>query len=886
MVTGANLRSKSPAHDVWREIDALRPHARGPAFERLIRWWLTADPVFAARLRRAWLWSEWPDRWGPDAGIDIVAATHAGELWAVQTKAYDVARSVTKAGIDSFLSESNRPAFVHRLLVCTTDRLAPNALRAIHGQEKSVGVVRRVDLHSSAIAWPISLSQLDGTKRIARARSPRPHQRAAIAAVSASLLPGRRGQLLMACGTGKTLTALWIAERLKSQRTLVLVPTLSLLEQTMREWLAEASGALSFIAVCSDETVVREHDEPVAHTVDLGVPVTTNATEVRRFLASVSRCLVFATYQSTLVVADAQQQSSVPAFHLAIADEAHRCAGSASSPFAAVLDDRLIRSERRLFMTATPRYFTGRIRRQARQSDLELVSMDDEKVFGPVLHRLSFGEAIGRGLLSDYRVIVTAVDHSTYGAMAEQAALVEGEGLRTTDARTLAAELTVLRAMRQYDLKRVLTFHSRIRRAREFADHITEVAAWAPADCRPDGRLWASWVSGEMNVGDRVARLGRLRDLGDDERAWLANARCLSEGVDVPTLDGVVFIDPRQSQVDVVQAVGRTIRLAPDKSVGTIVIPVVIDSGDDSETVLRSSSFATVWAVVNALRAHDDELAEELDSARRQLGRVGSVARHPGRLVLDLPMTISTDFARAFDTKLIETTSSTWEFWFGLLESFVEQNGHAAVKQDTVINGYKLGVWVAGQRQLYQRTPSALRARGEKLTPERITRLRSFPGWVWSEHAAAWETALARLKAYVAREGSAQSIGERHIEEDGYRLGKWAGIQRTRYKRGELTQDQVDQLEAIPGWQWSKHDAMWMSTYEALLAYAKREGSAATIPKGLIEAGRDIGAFAHTARYKARKGTLRADRRELLNGVPGWHWGRSETQSDRSRQAM
>lgn len=857
------------------EIDALDPGVRGPAFERLVKWWLTADPVFAARLRRAWLFSEWPRRWGPDAGIDIVAETHTGELWAVQTKAYGEGRSVTKAGVDSFLSESNRPAFVHRLLVCTTDRIAPNALRAIHGQEKSVGVVRRVDLHSSAITWPPSLGHLDGVRSTTRLRSPRPHQKAAIEDVTASLKPGSRGQLLMACGTGKTLTALWIAEKLKSQRTLVLVPTLSLLEQTMREWLTAACDPFPFIAVCSDETVVPEHDEPVAHTVDLGVPVTTEATEVLAFITSVSRCVVFATYQSSLVVAEAQGQSGVPAFDLAIADEAHRCAGFASSPFAAVLEDHLIRAERRLFMTATPRYFTGRVRREARQADLDLVSMDDEEVFGPVLHGLSFGEAISGALLSDYRVVVTSVDGSTYAAMVGRAALVKADGLKVTDARTLAAELTVLRAMRKYNLRRILTFHSRVRRARHFADEITEVATWAPTDCRPDGRLWASWVSGEMNVGDRVARLDHLRELEDDEHALIANARCLSEGVDVPALDGVVFVDPRASQVDVVQAVGRAIRLAPDKAIGTIVIPVVIESGEDSETVLRSSSFATVWAVVNALRAHDDDLAEELDAARRQLGRTGAAPRHTGRIVLDLPQSLTPDFARAFDTVLVEAAASTWEFWFGVLESFVVRTGHARVKQDWVENGYKLGDWVAGQRLLYRETPWAVRARGEKLNPDRIRRLESLPDWRWSAWDAAWDEAFAKLKVFAQREGSAYALHNKHYE-DGFWLGRWAETQRKRYKSHELTADQIGRLEAVGGWTWNKHDAKWRITYDALMNYAQRTGSAGDIPAHLSEDGRDIGAFAARQRRLARKGQLRADRRELLGRIPGWSWGKSE----------
>ena len=868
--------------DALIELEGLDPAVRGSAFERLIKWWLTADPVYAAQVRRTWLWSEWPGRWGPDAGIDIVAETRDGSLWAIQTKAYAVEATVTKASVDSFLSESNRAVFTHRLLVATTDRIAPNALRAIHGQEKTIGLVRRVDLVASPVHWPVSLARLDGSR--APSRHPRPHQLRAVADVIAGLAVGGRGQLLMACGTGKTLTALWAADGLQSQLTLVLVPSLSLLEQTMREWLAEASEPFQFIAVCSDESVVAEHDEPVAYTSDLGVPVTTDARRVQAFLQEAGRRVVFATYHSSPVVAAAQAPASVPVFDLVVADEAHRCAGQASGAFATVLDDVLIRAERRLFMTATPRYFTRRLRRQAREADVELASMDDEAVFGPVLHRLTFGEAITRELLSDYRVVVTAVDHPTYAAMAAKAALVRGEGLNATDARTLACELTVLRAMRRYGLRRVLSFHGRVRGARQFATELGEVAVWAPESVRPSGRLWTAWVSGEMNVGERVARLDYFRHLDEDERALLANARCLSEGVDVPSIDGVTFVDPRRSQVDVVQAVGRAIRLSPDKTLGTIIIPVVINPEDDVETTLRSSDFANVWDIVNALRAHDDELAEELDAARRSLGRTRATGERPGKLILDLPTAITADFARSFDARLIEATASTWEFWFGVLESYVERTGHARVQQNRVEDALKLGNWVAGQRLQYWQTPSALTARGEKLNAERIARLESLPGWQWSSQQAAWEDGFAALQGFVEREGTAHPI-ERQSIEGGYGLGEWVAGQRKKYKGGRLPTDRIERLESVRGWTWNKHDAAWEDGYSALLVYANREGTARTVPKGHVEDGYRLADWVKAQRHKGRLGQLKADRRRRLDRVPGWSWSISPPVSDNGRPA-
>jgi hypothetical protein len=374
-----------------------------------------------------------------------------------------------------------------------------------------------------------------------------------------------------------------------------------------------------------------------------------------------------------------------------------------------------------------------------------------------------------------------------------------------------------------------------------------------------------------MNVGDRVARLDYFRHLDEEEHGLLANARCLSEGVDVPTIDGVAFIDPRRSQVDIVQAVGRAIRLAPDKTLGTIVIPVLINPEDDIDMTLGSSEFATVWHVVNALRAHDDELAEELDRARRDLGRSKTTGHRPDKLILDLPADISLEFAKAFDARLVEATASTWEFWFGVLESYVERHGHARVKQHELENGQRLGLWVAFQRSVYREAPSALKARGEKLNPERIRRLQSLPGWQWSTQDAAWEDGLAVLQAFVARMGTALAV-QAGYEEDGYPLAEWVKKQRRMYRNDRLSAERVQRLELVSGWTWNKHDAAWEDGYNALLAYVRREGSARHIPKPHTEGGYKLGDWVYIQRQKRRAGRMKAARVQRLSRVPGWRW--------------
>jgi predicted helicase len=288
-------------------------------------------------------------------GIDLVARTRDGQLWAVQAKAYDPSNTVTKADVDTFLSESSRSQFAYRLPIATTDHLSGTARRTLVGQEKPVGHLLLSDLLDSQVEWPASPADLRPLRL--PVKRPRPHQVAAVRDVVACLDTSPRTRLVMACGTGKTLTALFAAEELASRRTLVLVPSLSLLAQTLAEWLANRTGPMEFKAVCSDATVAAEdRDAPVATTSDLGVPVTTHPDEIATFLrrdgGQVHR-VVFATYQSSQRIAEAMTLEAVPAFDPAIADEAHRCAGPVTGDFATILDSDAIRAHRRVFMTAT-----------------------------------------------------------------------------------------------------------------------------------------------------------------------------------------------------------------------------------------------------------------------------------------------------------------------------------------------------------------------------------------------------------------------------------------------------------------------------------------------------------------------------------------------------
>ena len=337
--------------DFYNSLDP-DPLKRGKQFEHFVKWFLKADPEWATQVDQVWLWDEWPGRWGADCGIDLVILHKDGKHWAVQAKCYSPDYDITKHDVDKFLSESNRPSIQHRLLIATTDRIGANAKQVCDAQEKPVVRFLLSDFDKSALEYPANLSELPQAKRKPRPE-PRDHQHEARAAVVQGLQTADRGQLIMACGTGKTYVTLWIKEELDAQRTLVLVPSLGLLSQLLREWTFAAATPFEVLCVCSDQTVgAKGHDEAIHSVADLAFPVTSDADEVKRFLSGAGNRVVFSTYQSSSVIAAAQADTAIPAFDLAVADEAHRCAGKVGSDFTAILDNAQIRSTKRLFATA------------------------------------------------------------------------------------------------------------------------------------------------------------------------------------------------------------------------------------------------------------------------------------------------------------------------------------------------------------------------------------------------------------------------------------------------------------------------------------------------------------------------------------------------------
>ena len=785
----------------------------GKKFEVFCKWFLEKDPEWSKRIDKVWLWDDYPDKWQrKDLGTDLVFRDKEGLIWAVQAKCYSEHRKVIKAHVDSFIADSGKKQVDKRLWFQTTNKMGDNAIMTLTGQEKPVTVFSLRDFQAAQIDYPSSYAGLFQAKVKDKPR-PDTHQVEAIEAVKSKLQSLDRGQMIMACGTGKTFTTLWIKEALNAQTTLVLLPSLSLLSQTMREWAWAGNTDFDILNVCSDKSVGKKTED--MDPSDTPFPVTSEVDEIARFIKTPNPKVIFCTYQSSPLIAEAQLDKSVPTFDLTIADEAHRCAGKADAGFATVLGSQKIRSAKRLFTTATPRYFGNAIKNEANAKDLAVVGMNDETVFGPVIHQLTFGEAISRELLTDYQVVIVGVDQPMVKQWIDNYEIVATNPDEHTDARTLAAKIGLIKAIKDYDLKRVISFHSRVKGAKNFSEELVDVVDLIDPIHRPEGLFLADYVSGEMNAGDRKDKIDRLKVLDGYDRGILTNARCLAEGVDVPSLDGVAFIDPRGSQVEIIQAVGRAIRKVRGADVqtkGTIVIPVFIEDGDDPEESIEASNFKPVWDVLKALRAHDEILADTLDQYRTNMAKVDSDRRQviSDKIIFDIPMSVDVEFSSALRTFLVEATTESWEFWFGLLETYKKENdGHVNVhsRYKTDDNFY-LGKWISHQRTYYKKG---------NLNPERIRRLEEI-GFIWDPTIALWEFYFGLLEVFKADFGHCRTESLYKVDE--HTLGRWVNTQRAQYKKGELKQNRIQKLEGIE-FVWDIDEYNWDQGFESLKLFHK-----------------------------------------------------------------
>lgn len=632
--------------DGFREA-AQTEYEAGAYFEELIAKFLTTEARYRdlyARVMPYGAWAMARGRDNRDTGIDLVAETHTGEIHAIQCKFYARDYRVQKADIDSFFTASGQKPFTHRVIVATTNNWSDHAEAALYDQQPPVSKIDFHDLDNSQIDW--SRYKSKAAPVLKPKKELRDHQSRALKAVVKGLEAAERGKMIMACGTGKTFTSLKIAEAIagKGGRVLFLVPSLNLLSQSLTEWSQEAAIPIHCFAVCSDSDVgkKRKKDDEAVQTFvhELRYPATTDAKkladEVAKRHDASSMTVVFSTYHSIDTIGTAQKQHKLADFDLVICDEAHRTTGATfedddESAFIRVHDEKFVRGAKRLYMTATPRIYSDAAQAMADKDNVALCSMDDESLYGKELFVITFSEAVQRGLLVDYKVIVLAIEEAHISRRLQQLLDDGNNQLKVHDAARIVGCWKALSKQNLTDLggdaeamRRAVAFCQVIEAQSNGKTHKVSskkiasmfqavVEAYQKSEGDPAAatiqlKCQAEHVDGGMNATAKEDKLAWLKeDAGADTCRILSNVRCLSEGVDVPALDAVLFLTPRNSQVDVVQSVGRVMRIAPGKTRGYVVLPVVIPAGMEPHEALNDNQvYRVVWQVLQALRSHDD----------------------------------------------------------------------------------------------------------------------------------------------------------------------------------------------------------------------------------------------------------------------------------------
>ena len=644
---------------------------KGAKFEKLMKRWFQTDPRYADKLQEVWLWEEFPEKkdfGGKDLGIDLVAKTDLGDYWAIQCKCYDEKAVISKAVVDSFISTAHR-AFIDDLTlkttyfsnliwVSTTLRWGANAEETLKGQDISVTRINMHELEASPVDWDKLLKGDTGKAALREGKQPRKHQLEAMKAAHEYFRVHDRGKLIMACGTGKTYTSLEIIEQETGGKGLILfmVPSIALLGQSLNAWMTDTKYRMKAVCICSDSKASKRNDFDNDETsiIDNPLPATTNINSIKRQLLGYKDTdglvVVFSTYQSIDVLAEAQRalleaDPSYGIFDYIVCDEAHRTTGFKQkgrdeSHFTKIHDNDLIRGKKRLYMTATPRYYNDNAKATAKDKDLVLWSMNNPDYYGEEFFRIGFGRAVREGLLTDYKVLVLTISEDDIpDSILEDVKDKQQKEIKMDDASKLIGCINGLSKRIKGDkgvtkeadpvlMRRAVAFCSTINPSergsgisskgfaavmptmvRKYKESLSEEVREEVVD------IEVQHIDGAMNAATREEKIAWLKEEtgNPNECRILSNVRCLSEGVDVPALDAVLFVAARNSEVDVVQSVGRVMRTfhkgaSDEKKYGYIIVPVVVPADVEPEKAMEDNErFSVVWKILNALRAHDDE---------------------------------------------------------------------------------------------------------------------------------------------------------------------------------------------------------------------------------------------------------------------------------------
>lgn len=705
------------------EREDMSQRDRGTLFELLVTAYLKREPMYARLFDEVWMLSDVPEEYGipkRDTGVDLVARNReTGELFAIQCKYYSKDTSIQKAHIDSFLNEVGKNYYAEGIIVTSTDKWSDNANDALLDRDKSIARIGLSQLRDSEIDWSQFSFEKPQTVELKSPKQPRPHQIPAIEAVINGFKEADRGKLIMAPGTGKTYTSMVIAEKMAEKkdgpfRVLYLVPSIQLLSQSLRGWTADSKYRydMDTFAVCSDRKVTKkvkgENEFEDIAAADLGYPATTDYEKLLERQKTIDSAdsqskflVVFSTYQSIDVIIEAQKNGFYE-FDLVVCDEAHRTtgateAGKEASAFVKVHSDDNIKAKKRLYQTATPRIYGEDAKQKADEMSVVIADMNDETIYGEELYRIGFGDAVNKGILTDYKVMVLAVDEEMIARSFQNMLANKRDTELEFDDVTkiigcwngLIKRKSNSNVISANPMKRAIAFTGTIRESKLIKEMFTEVVDMyinTSGDQREPVRVEIEHADGSMNALQKNEKISWLKsEVPDNTCRILSNARFLTEGVDVPDLDAVMFLKPRRSKIDIAQAVGRVMRKAPGKEYGYVILPIGVPAGVDANNVLdKNEKYQVVWDVLNALRSIDERFDAtinklELNKKKPEQIQVIGVGSAPDeseggfsvaepeteQLALGLDEEDFTDIERAIYGKIVKKVGNVryWEDW-------------------------------------------------------------------------------------------------------------------------------------------------------------------------------------------------------------------------------
>jgi superfamily II DNA or RNA helicase len=778
-----------------------------------------------------------------DYGVDGVTSTTLGGHQVYQVKFRSGRTPLTWEELSTFMGLSDSPEIQSKVVITNCDEL-PSVINERH----NFFCIRGSDLDRlTAEDFKVIQAWVAEAVVTIKKSKPFPHQQEALDALLPALKSEDRVSAIMACGTGKTLTALWTTEQLGPSKVLVLLPSLALLRQTLHVWLKETSLDLAYLCVCSDPSVKDDADTISTAQSDLDFEVSTDSSTVRRFLDARFKGtkVIFSTYQSASVVGEAMKKGDT--FDLGIFDEAHKTAGREGRNYGYALEDKNLAITKRLFVTATPRHYNPSKRNKEGEATLAF-SMDELKVYGPQSYVLSFGEAARRKIICSYKVIISVITSEQVNdeVLSKGTVSVQGDEVR---ARQVANQIALRDAVAKYGVGKIFTFHSTVKSAASFvADGNEGVRTHLP-------EFSGLHVSGAMPTARRERVMKEFRSA---PKAVISNARCLTEGVDVPAVDMVAFLSPKKSKVDIIQAIGRAMRKSKGKESGYVLIPLYLEqkAGETLEEAVARANFEEVWDILQSLQEQDEVLAELIRdmAVANGSGRGFDDSRFKDRIAFTGPVLALESIRSAVTTRVLERLESSWDVNFGKLVKFRQEHGHCRIPS-THKNDLQLARWITTQRKVY--------ARG-LLSSFRFSQLKSL-GFEWDPFANDWEINFSRLQDFKSRNGHCRISSRSKVDDQ---LARWVSTQRHTYFKKQLSHNRIDRLNSI-GFDWDPLTLDWELNFTKLTTFKSENGHCRVPHK--YEPNPTLGLWVTVLRRSFYKGKLSKERISRLESI-GFEW--------------